>query len=352
LNPLDVRRIDVRLEVGAVETRVEVSAGATLIETETARISDSKDAMQMKVLPMNTRSLWGFIGLSPGVTQAGAGSSTRRFAGSRANQSDASIDGITLSNQYDGTQISPLTSQIESFEDVRVDMANNTAEFGSIGQVTIVSKGGSNELHGSVFDYYSTPVFRARNPFAAQRGTGVNHNPGFSVGGPIVIPKIYNGRNRTFFFGSLETTRGSAILSTRNSGVPLAPWREGDFSAFTGANAIRDPFADNAPFAGGLIPAARISPVSKKYQDRFIHCRTSEQRSAPRTIEPRRRVPSIEHVLDDALRSPVQPEAFRLRPLPSGAEGIRAIFDNTYRRSDSDGRRAIREASTRPTRSR
>jgi hypothetical protein len=269
LNPLDVRRIDVRLEVGAVETRVEVSAGATLIETETARISDSKDAMQMKVLPMNTRSLWGFIGLSPGVTQAGAGSSTRRFAGSRANQSDASIDGITLSNQYDGTQISPLTSQIESFEDVRVDMANNTAEFGSIGQVTIVSKGGSNELHGSVFDYYSTPVFRARNPFAAQRGTGVNHNPGFSVGGPIVIPKIYNGRNRTFFFGSLETTRGSAILSTRNSGVPLAPWREGDFSAFTGANAIRDPFADNAPFAGGLIPAARINPVSKKYQDRF-----------------------------------------------------------------------------------
>jgi len=155
LAPLDVRRIDVRLEVGAVETRVEVSAGATLIETETARISDSKDAQQLKVLPMNTRSLWNFVGLTPGVTQASAGSSTRRFAGSRANQSDASIDGITLSNQYDSTQISPLVSQIESFEEVRVDMANNTAEFGAIGQVTIVSKGGSNALHGSLFDYYS-----------------------------------------------------------------------------------------------------------------------------------------------------------------------------------------------------
>src|SRR5204863_9942641 len=137
------------------------------------------------------------------------GSSTRRFAGSRANQSDASIDGITLSNQYDGTQISLLVSQIESFEEVRVDMANNTAEFGGIGQVTIVSKGGSNSLSGSVFDYYSTPWFRARDPFAAQRGSGVRHNPGFAVGGPIVVPGLYNGRNRSFFFYSLETMRGS-----------------------------------------------------------------------------------------------------------------------------------------------
>ena len=122
---LDVRRIDVRLEVGAVETRVEVSAGATLIETETAQISDSKGASQLKALPMNTRSLWYFIGLSPGVVQAGGGSSTRRFAGSRADQSDASIDDITLSNQYGGTQISPLVSQVESFEDVRAVSAQN-----------------------------------------------------------------------------------------------------------------------------------------------------------------------------------------------------------------------------------
>jgi hypothetical protein len=174
---LDIRRIDATLTVGSLETRVEVTAGATLIETETARISDSKDAFQLKSLPLNTRSLWNFIGLTPGVVQAGGGSSTRRFAGSRANQSDASIDGITLSNQYDGTQISPLVSQIESFQEVRVDMANNTAEFGAIGQVTIISKGGSNQLHGSAFDYYSTPWFRARDPFALQRSTGVRHNP-------------------------------------------------------------------------------------------------------------------------------------------------------------------------------
>jgi Carboxypeptidase regulatory-like domain/TonB dependent receptor len=264
---LDVRRIDIQLEIGTVDTRVEVTAGATLIETETARISDSKSSLQLSTLPLNTRSLWNFVGLSPGVVQAGNDSSTRRFAGSRANQSDASIDGITLSNQYDGTQISPLVSQIEAFEEVRVDMANNTAEYGGIGQVTIISKSGSNDIHGSLFDYYSTPWFRARNPFAAQRGAGVRHNPGASVGAPIYIPKLYNGRNKSFFFYSFETTRGSQTLSNLTPTVPIAPWRAGDFSREA---AIRDPFNGNTPFPGGLIPSSRLNPVALKIQERFF----------------------------------------------------------------------------------
>ena len=264
---MDVRRIDVQLEVGSVDTRVEVTAGATLIETETARISDVKSTQQINSLPLNTRSLWNFVGLSPGVVQAGNDSATRRFAGSRANQSDASIDGITLSNQYDGTQISPLVSQVESFQEFRVDMANNTAEYGGIGQVTIVSKGGTNQLRGSVFDYYSTPWFRARNPFAAQRGTGVRHNPGASVGGPIHLPKIYDGHDKSFFFFSFETTRGSQTLSNRNSTVPISPWRVGDFSRESVT--LRDPFNNNAPFAGNIIPTARLNPVSLKIQEKF-----------------------------------------------------------------------------------
>ncbi|HYI97209.1 MAG TPA: carboxypeptidase-like regulatory domain-containing protein, partial [Bryobacteraceae bacterium] len=264
---MDVRRLDVQLEVGAVDSRVEVTAGATLIETETARISDSKSAKQIGELPLNTRSLWNFVGLSPGVVQAGNDSATRRFAGSRANQSDASIDGITLSNQYDGTQISPLVSQVESFQEFRVDMANNTAEYGGIGQVTIVSKGGTNDFHGSLFDYYSTPWFRARNPFAAQRPAGVRHNPGGSVGGPIQIPKLYDGRNRSFYFFSFETTRGSQMLSNLNSSVPLERWRSGDFSREN--ITLRDPFANNAPFPNNQIPASRLNPVSLKIQERF-----------------------------------------------------------------------------------
>ncbi|MEZ5403747.1 MAG: carboxypeptidase-like regulatory domain-containing protein [Bryobacteraceae bacterium] len=262
----DQRRIDVSLKVGAVETAIEVSAGATLIETETARIGDSKSADQLKSVPLNTRSLYNFLALTPGVLAA-SGQATRRFAGSRVNQSEQSIDGITVSNGYDGTQISPLVSYIESYEEVRVDMANNSADIGSVGQVTIISKSGTNDIHGAAFDYYTTPWFRARNPFAAQRGTGIVHQPGFSIGGPIYLPKVYDGRNKTFFFFSFETSRGSNVLQLLNPTVPLEPWRSGNF-AVSNTN-VRDPFASNQPFPDRQIPQSRINAVSQRIQDRF-----------------------------------------------------------------------------------
>ncbi|MGH9659449.1 MAG: hypothetical protein ACRD96_12955, partial [Bryobacteraceae bacterium] len=109
--------------------------------------------------------------------------------------------------------------------------------------------------------------FRARNPFFFQRTSGVSHALGGTIGGPVVLPRLYDGRNRTFFFFSLETSRGSLSRSQANPTVPLAAWREGDFSRLT--TAIRDPFASNAPFAGNRIPGSRITSVSQKIQQRF-----------------------------------------------------------------------------------
>jgi hypothetical protein len=264
----DIRRIDVTLEVGSVETTVDVTAEAALIETETARISDTKDSYLMKTLPLNTRSVWAFLSLSPNVLQAGGGSSTIRFSGSRGNQSNWAIDGITMSDGVDNTQIGPLLNYIESYQEMKIDMANNTAEFGTIGAVTMISKSGTNELHGNVFDYYSTPWFRARNPFALVRGTGVSHTPGGSIGGPVVIPGLYNGRNKTFFFGSYETSRGSAVTDNFNPTVPLSPWRQGDFSGLPGGVRIYDPLTGQ-PFEGNRIPSNRINAVSRALQERF-----------------------------------------------------------------------------------
>src|SRR5215470_18691563 len=263
----DELRHDITLQLGAIESTVEVVAGANLIETDTPRIGDSKTADQLKSLPLNTRSLYSFLALSPGVVSAGGGEAFRRFAGSRRNQSDQTIDGISVSTGQDGTQITPLVQFIESFQEVRVDMSNNSADTGSIGQVTLISKSGSNQLHGSLFDYYSTPYFRARDPFATERPAGVRHNPGGSVGGPIVIPKLYNGRDKSFFFFSFETARGSNILQLLNPTVPLPAWRNGDFSGLT--TAIRNPFNNNQPFPGNRIPDNLINPVAKKIQDRF-----------------------------------------------------------------------------------
>ena len=288
----DQRRIDIQLKVGAVETRIEVEAGATLIETETARIGDTKTAAVLKSLPLNTRSLYSFLALTPGVVGAGGGQATRRFAGSRVNQSEQSIDGVTVSNGFDGTQISPLVGYIESFEEVRVDLANNSADIGAVGQVTLISRSGGNDLHGSAFDYYQSPWFRARNPFAPARGTGVSHQPGVTVGGPIVIPKVYNGRNRTFFFFSFETSRGSAVQQLLNPSVPLPTWRQGDFSGESGA--IRDPLT-GVPVAGNRIPASRISPVSSKIQQRFYPLPNTGDL---RTLQPRNYVEQKSRAFD------------------------------------------------------
>jgi hypothetical protein len=261
----DYRRLDMQLEVGTVETSVEVTAGATLIETETARIADTKTAEMLKSIPLNTRGIWAFLSLSPGVLQAGTGS-TIRFAGSRGNQSHWAIDGITFSDGVDETQIGPLANYIESYQEIKIDIANNTAEFGTIGQVTLISKSGTNDFHGNLFDYYVTPWFRARNPFAPARNTGVNHTPGGSAGGPVYIPRLYNGRNKTFFFTSFETGRGSPTTVLLNPTVPLAVWRTGDFSALSAP--IRDPLTGQQ-FPGNRIPANRLNQTALSLQERF-----------------------------------------------------------------------------------
>src|ERR1019366_10773804 len=212
----EIRRLDFKMEIGEVSSSIEVhEEGAALIETETARISQSRSAEELKDLPLNTRSVTAFLALVPGVGQATTVPSTYRFAGSRRNQSEFTIDGISNVTS-NGTQASPLTNYIESFDEARIDIVDNAADTGAIGQVTVVSKSGTNTLHGSAFDYYGTPVFRARDPFALQRPSGISHRPGFSLGGPVYVPRVYHGRNKTFFFFSLETSRGSTVQNNLN----------------------------------------------------------------------------------------------------------------------------------------
>jgi hypothetical protein len=269
LESRDIRRVDIALEVGTVDTRVEVTAGTALIETETARIGDRKNDTLMRTLPIfgGLRTIYPFLSLSPGVLQA-AGSSTIRFAGSRTNQQNWSLDGTTMVDGVGPTQVGPLANFVEFVEEVKIDIANNTAEFGTIGQVTLVSKSGTNALHGAAFDYYRTPWFRARNPFALVRSPGVQHLPGVSLGGPVLLPRVYDGRNKTFFYFSLELNKGSASSDLLNPTVPIPDWRAGDFSGLSGGTLIYDPLT-GSPFPVNRIPADRINPVSQRIQERF-----------------------------------------------------------------------------------
>jgi len=268
LGPREERRVDATLKVGSVDTVIEVEGGATLIETESARIADIRSREQLRALPLTLRRAWDYFTLSPQVSKTTAGFQVR-FAGSRQNQGEAVIDGTTVARSGGGFASGPLMDRTEAYQELRLDIAGANAEFGTMGQVTLTSRGGSNELHGTFSDYYTTPAFNARNPFFSQRTGSVGHRLTFAAGSPIYIPKLYNGRNKTFWFTTIELGAGSGGISTISQSAPTPSWRRGDFSRLLPGTPIRDPFAGNAPFAGNLIPASRVNPTANELQQRF-----------------------------------------------------------------------------------
>lgn len=272
LNARDNRRIDVRLQVQAVATTVDVTAsGATLIETETARIADIKDREQLRTLPLTLRRAWDYFTLSPQITRTTTGFNLS-LGGTRSNQSEANIDGITVTPPGGGFAFGPIMDRSENLQELRVEISGNTAEYGTPGSVTLTTRAGNNDFHGTFSDYYSTPALRARNPFALARGTGISHRLTFSAGGPIILPRIYNGRNKTFYFATLEMGAGSASTALITQTAPLPAWRQGDFSNLRNAQGqllvVRDP-TTGQPFPDNKIPANRLNPVSLKIQEKF-----------------------------------------------------------------------------------
>ena len=214
----DVRRIDAKLEVGVLSEAVEVTGGATLIEAETPRISDVRTADQLRTLPLNDRGVWSFLQVTPMLSPRGGSYS---FAGSRTNQSQFAIDGTTMSDGVTDNAIGPLANYIESFKEVKLDLANNSAEYPAFGQVTIISKSGTNAFNGSVFDYYQSPIFRARDPFQASAAGGCTTS-GCRWRTGEDSPALRRPA-RTFWFASGETFTGSSAPLALNPTVPLEP---------------------------------------------------------------------------------------------------------------------------------
>lgn len=255
LEARDYRRLDVRLEVGGVAEAIEVTASTALVETETARLSDTRTAEQLVKLPLNSRSIGQFRALVPGAVQ-GTGSSVTVF-GSRSSQGWTAVDGTT--NGGDGD----LAQNLEWMQEFKTDAATAPAEFGALVTNTFITKSGANQVHGSFYQKYRSPFMNARNPFAAQRGGSVSREFGGSVSGPIWLPKVYNGKNRTFFFLSSDTNRAGRPTAQLTATVPLEAWRQGNFGV-----PIRNPFTAEV-YQDGRIPGSVINPVSRKIQDRF-----------------------------------------------------------------------------------
>ncbi|HYO80087.1 MAG TPA: TonB-dependent receptor, partial [Bryobacteraceae bacterium] len=261
----DNRRVDVQMSLQGVGQTVEVTGGATLIETDTARVANTMNREVMRALPLTLRRAWDYFTMTPQVERTSGWSI--RLGGTGNNQSDATIDGTSIATAF-SNPVGPLLDRTELVQEMRIDISMGSAEQATLGQITMTSRSGSNEFHGTLADYYSTPAFRARNPFNNARSTGRSHQFIFSAGGPVYIPKVYDGRNKTFFFHTTEIASGSRRNVQINRTVPLEMWRRGDFSNLT--TPILDPFNNNTPFPNNIIPQNRINPVSRAYQDRFI----------------------------------------------------------------------------------
>ena len=239
-------RLNLTLEAGSVQEIVTVEAEAPVINTETSSKGEVITPRQVQDLPLNGRNFTDLALLAPGVYPRPADDDQGEglaAAGTRTDATNFILDGVVNKSDRNGSV--GVNTSIESIREFKVETSTYTAEFGrSAGaQVNVVSKSGSNEFSGTVFDYLRNDVFDARNFFTApdEDKTLRRNQFGGSLGGPMPFfnfgeggPVFTSGRDRTFFFVSYEGTRQKRS-ETALTTAPRAGWLQGDFRDILGA---------------------------------------------------------------------------------------------------------------------
>ncbi len=263
--------LDFTLEVGAVSERVEVTAQALQLNTVEASQGQVIDNKRIVEMPLNGRYYGDLALLSAGTVPSAPGSRFGGFSsgGQRVTQNNYLLDGID-NNSVElagaGRRAEMVQPSVDAVQEFKVQTNAYAAEFGrAMGSVVnLTLKSGTNELHGSAFEFLRNEKLDARNyftPAEAEKPPFKRNQYGFSIGGPGIIPKLWNGRNRTFFFGDYEGTRireTGTIIST----IPTMRMRSGDFGELA-PKQIKDPTTQQ-PFANNVIPASRIDPVAQR----------------------------------------------------------------------------------------
>jgi hypothetical protein len=289
-------RIDFILQVGHSTQTVEVAANAAALSTETATVGTVIDEKRIMDLPLNGRSYFSLVSLSPGVTTgfvpaaqaAGRLGGTRAaltiaVTGGRSTWENYTLDGITNTDIDFNTYI--LQPSVDALQEFKVQSGIYPAEFGrELGQVNAATKPGTNNFHGALWEFLRNDVLDAEPyDFASATRSATNPAPvkapyrqnqyGYELGGPIWIPKIFNGRNRLFFMSNFEEYNSRQTTPTIITTLPAA-MRNGDFSSIlpygytlynpatrTGSS-LAQVVASQTPFSGNIIPASMISPQS------------------------------------------------------------------------------------------
>lgn len=261
-----VKRVDARLEVGDVATTLTVEGGTTQVETETVTLSNLKTSRDFAQLPMSV-----FGRAWANITNVTAGiQSTNGYEvnGARDTANNFTADGISVNDMVSSRNTANgFSGDIEAFQEIKILTANTSAEYAQVAQFLAVSKSGTNTPHGAFYWGNFNSATQARSWADRQPVSFTNHNMfAASGGGPVVIPRLYNGKDKTFFFASYSGAR-YRIGNRTYTIVPTPAMRQGNFSALNGLITVVDPLNNRAPFPNNTLPANRISPVSQKAQD-------------------------------------------------------------------------------------
>ncbi len=307
-------RVDVTMEVGATTESVTVSEASPLLKTESGELSQNISVENLDNLPVlqtgsaagnsGIRNPYASVTLLPGAlfmptaqtAGVAGGDMAVRINGTPADTQALLLEGQDATNGWYGVQDQTQPS-VEAIEQVAVQTSNYAAEFGQVGSglFNTTMKSGTNQYHGSAYDYFSNEFLNAGTPFT-NNGNGELLRPrnrrndyGFSLGGPVYLPKVFKGRDKLFFFFNFEQFRQTTITNNVYYTVPTLAYREGNFSqALTGRqlgtdalgrpimeNTIYDPnstfvvngVAERNPYPNNVIPMSEFDPVALKVQD-------------------------------------------------------------------------------------
>jgi Carboxypeptidase regulatory-like domain len=262
LSSRDTKHIDLEMKVATQATVVTVEAIA-VVQTDASNIAETKGSLELTDLPVaiTTRSQGSTSAFSTLTSQPGVQTDGTNIevAGAMPSQLSLTIDGISSVGPGSLGALAELFPSFNAIEEIKISETLNPAEYGGVADITTVSKSGTNNYHGGLFENVQNTDFNAADFFSNQVTPVKMNDFGLYVGGPVIFPHLYDGRNKTFFFGSYEVLRlpksQTALLS-----VPTEAMRNGDLSAYP------DPLNG---FPGNIIPKSELSPFSQKLLNEF-----------------------------------------------------------------------------------
>jgi len=259
-----VARTNIVMKVGQLNESLNVVGSAPIIDTDSARISETIGKRAVSELPVTGRNVWTLASTTPGVLGGVTGDIGLNFrgAGQREIQNSLSLDGINSSaNLLAATSMRPIADAVE---EIQIQTGSTSAEYGSyLGvHINVVTKSGTNTPHGSIFEFFQDDALDERGYFenrAVPKNPRQRNQFGFELDGPVMFPKLYDGRNRTFVTAAYEGVRANTQFSPIST-VPTALMRQGNFSEIS--TPIKDPFTKQ-PYPGNVIPVSQLSPTAQ-----------------------------------------------------------------------------------------